>query len=188
VIERRKPTPDVHQLAVGKARIDTYNRRLLLLAAATAVVLIVLMFFTLVKVISLAEEAKENSREAAAQTIAIKTLVQRQASNDATRQQLIDEAVAQIAAEQYRALVAHDRRTEELLRRNLRLLNQEVNSPANRERVLVPIPLPPAAGTPAAPAPAPVGPATGAQPEPAPQPAPAPAPCQQRGKSGKCRK
>lgn len=52
------------------------------------------------------------------QNDALRVLLERQSSNDATRQQLIDEAVAAIAAEQYRALVAHDRRTEELLRRD----------------------------------------------------------------------
>lgn len=196
-MERRNPTPAAAQLAVGNASIDKYNRRLLMLAAATGLILIALMFLTLLKVIGLAEEAKENSREAAEQTRTIKTLVQRQTATDAERQQLIDEAVSRIAAEQYRALVAHDRRVEELIRRNLRLTEQEVNNPRNQESAVRPgpAPIPAPAPVPRPPSrtePAPVGPPTGVQPQPAPAPAPAPQPapqpCEPRGKSGKCKR
>lgn len=112
----------------------------------------------------------------------IQALLERQTRNDSTRQQLIDDAVARIAAEQYRALVAHDRRAEELLRRNPRLL--EVNAPANQEqRPVVVIPRP----APARATPPPVGPSTGIAPAPHPKPAPAPT-CRPRGKSGKCKR
>lgn len=106
-----------------------------------------------------------------------------EAAEDAARQGLIDDAVGRIAAEQYRALVAHDRRVEALLRRNTVLLDSEVNAPRNQERQVAPIPPPIPPPITAAPAPRPkVGPPTGAA------PAPAPAPCETRGKSGKCRK
>lgn len=119
----------------------------------------------------------------------IRGLLERQNEDAATRQALIDEAVAAIAAEQYRALVAHDRRTEEALNRALGLLDREVNSPANKEqpRVVIPAPQPPPTRAPFV-GPRPPRPARTAAPAPQPAPAPRPSPCEQRGKSGKCRK
>jgi hypothetical protein len=134
-----------------------------------------------------AETSRQNRAvlmELREQNDAIRDLLDRQARNDASRQQLIDAAVAQIAAEQYRALVAHDRRTEELLRRNLRLLDREVNGPANQERQAVTV-IPRPAPAPQA-AQAPFGPSTGIAPAPAPRPQPAS--CRPRGKSGKCKR
>lgn len=184
MIERRRnPTP-ADQIERGNEIIAKYNRRLLWLAGVTAAVLIGLLMFALVKIGQIADDAKMSADNAATQTKAIAGLLKQEAEEDAGRQHLIDTAVAQIAAEQYRALVAHDRRTEELLRRNLRLLDREVNAPANQERQPVPmIPIP-------APAPRPVlvGPPTGVAPVPAPKPAPEPVPCKGRGKSGKCKR
>lgn len=108
------------------------------------------------------------------QNAQITSLLERQASNDKSRQQLIDDAVSAIAAEQYRALVAHDRRTEELLRRNTAAVGRVA---AVRQPPLPAIPRPTPNG-PAAAAVA-VGPATGLQPA---------APCRTNGRSGKCRK
>lgn len=162
-------TPDV---ARARARYETARTLLVGL-----LVVIVLASLALVIVIGL--EIREQGRAAEKQSAQIEALLDRQATNDASRQQLIDDAVARIAAEQYRALVAHDNRVTELLRRNTRLIDQEVNGPRNQEqRALPPIPRP-AAAPPSAAAPAPrVGPPTGVQ----------PAPCQVRGKSGKCRR
>lgn len=152
---------------------------LLVATALAALVISITMLFQ-----RQGEQAQQTAQvltEVREQNETIKDLLERQAQADATRQQLIDEAVARIAAEQYRALVAHDRRMEDLIRRNGRLLDREVNGPATQEsRSVVVIPRP---------APAPqrtvprVGPSTGVAPAPAPKPV-----CRQRGKSGKCRK
>lgn len=196
------PTPEA-RLASSEQEIKKYNRRLLWLAGSTAAVLVVLVLVTLIQVARIADEAKESATEANQQTLVVRQLLERQVANDADRQRLIDEAVSAIAAEQYRALVAHDRRTEELLRRNGRLLEREVNSPANMENQPVtvipapmlrvaprPAPAPQVAPAPkSAPAPR-VGPPTGATPTPAPspKPQPQPSPCKPRGKSGKCKR
>lgn len=136
-------------------------------------------------------EARDTARD-------VRALLRVEQEQNANRQAVIDRAVAQIAAEQYRALVAHDQRTEALLKRINRGVQSELNDPTNREDIAPDMPLPAApqappqvAPTPAPaprPAPAPVGPPTGVQPAPAPAPAPSPTPCEMRGKSGKCRK
>lgn len=111
------------------------------------------------------------------QNATIKDLLERQARNDADRQRLIDQAVADIAAEQYRALVAHDRQTEQALNRALDLLgvlDQDVTAPPQPAAV---IPAP-------APAPAPF---VGPRPHPTAAPAPPPA-CEKAGRSGRCKK
>lgn len=181
MIERRATPSPAEQVARGNEIIAKYNRRLLWLAGVTAAVLIGLLLFTLVQVANVAEEAKN-------QTIAVRQILESEKRGEANRQRLINEAVAKIAAEQYRALVAHDRRTEQILRRNSRLLDQEVNAPSNQEdQAVAVIPVPrsqPAPPTASAPRTAPVGPSTGV----GPAPQPAPAPCVQRGKSGKCKK
>lgn len=119
----------------------------------------------------------------------IKGLLERQNENEASRQRLIDEAVAAIAAEQYRALVAHDQSVKDYLEKALGLLDREVNSPANKEQPRLIIPPPMRTSSPApqvgprVPRPAPA-----VAPQPQPAPAPKPSPCEQRGKSGKCKR
>lgn len=121
----------------------------------------------------------------AAQARDVKAVLAATTENDRRRAAAVREIVASVAEDQRRALVAHDRRTEALLRRNETLLEREVFAPSNQERQVAPVPplrLPASV----------VGPPTGAAPAPAPapapQPAPAPAPCRQSGKSGKCKK
>lgn len=132
-------------------------------------------------------QAEQQNREVLAelreQNETIQSLLERQAANDADRQRLIDDAVSAIAAEQRRALVAHDHSVKEYLERLLR----RTDGLRTRPSVLVIPPLPARA----APAPQ-VGPAIprpAPQLAPAPRPAPAPPPpCQPRGKSGKCKR
>lgn len=177
------------QFAAGNATIDKYNRRLLWLAGITAALLIGLLVWTMVQVAGIAEDARSSAREAERQSVAIRELVERQAVNDADRQRIIDEAVGRIAAEQYRALVAHDNRIEALLQRTLGLVNQEVNGPRNQEmRAVAPL-LPPALAPNSPPvrtATPKAGPPTGVAPAPA--PAPAPPPCEKAGRSDRCKK
>lgn len=161
-----------------------------LLVAAAIAALAVSLGVLLHRQAEAATQTAQVLTEVRQQNDAIKELLERQNENEANRQQLIDEAVTAIAAEQYRALVAHDRRTEELLRRNSQLLEREVNSPANMENQ--PITVIPAPQRMAVPVPrvGPVVPRTAPAPKPAPQtaPAPHPSPCQPRGKSGKCKR
>lgn len=167
-----------------------------LLIAAALGALIVSMTLLFQRQSDQAKQTAQVLAEVRQQNETIKDLLQRQNQNDAQRQQLIDDAVAQIAAEQYRALVAHDRRTEDLLRRNGRLLEREVNNPANMENQPVTvIPMPQRMAVPA-PRVGPAVPQTSPAPKPTPQTAPAPQPapspkpsaCQPRGKSGKCKR
>lgn len=125
------------------------------------------------------QTAKQNRQvltELRAQNTAIQSLLERQAEQDRGRERIVKDAVAAIAAEQRRALVAHDESVKRYLREALGLLDAEVNNPRNRERAV------PSALVLPAPLPAPKA-------APAPRPAPAPVPpCQTRGKSGKCRR
>lgn len=187
MIERRADPTPAEQMARSNEIIANYNRRLLWLAGVTAALLIALLVFALVKIADVADDAKNAAEASEQNTASVKVLVEQQAANDRDRQRLIDQAVSAIAKEQYRALVAHDNSVKEYLERSLRLLNQEVNSPANKERPVAQmresgmgayIPVPEPLPAPAAVAPAP-------QPTSAPPAAP---PCQPRGKSGKCKR
>lgn len=176
---RDNPTPG-EQMARGNDLIAQYNRRLLWLAAGTASVLIALLLVTLVQVASIADGARASAQEAERQTGAIRELVESQTRNDATRQRLIDQAVSDIAAEQRRALVAHDHSVREYMRRALSLLDREVNGAANQERPRAPLPqliLPPQQTR---------QPLVGPTAQPAPRPAPSP--CRQAGNSGRCKR
>lgn len=178
-------TPDVIQQ--GNDEIARYNRRLLWLAAVCAAAVLAMLAVALLKIVDIAEDAQASADQASAQTGAIREVLARQAEADAERVQVVDDAVAKIAAQQDRALAFHDASVKNYLEHALGLLDLEVNKPENRERqapallaprVLdTPTPLNPAP----APAPAPV-PAT------APQPAPAPPPCEKAGKSDRCKR
>lgn len=168
---------------VARARARYEAAKTLLTALLVAVVLaslglLILQSLTIranqKQIQALAADAKRES-EITAQLLA------RQTEQDRNRQKLINDAVAQIAAEQRRALVAHDESVKDYLRRALGLLDEEVNSPRNRERVAPPaLRLPTVTAPKAAPKP---------KVAPAPRPAPAPTPpCEKRGKSGKCRR
>lgn len=170
------------------AEIARYNRRLLWIAGVTAVIVVALVIVTLVKVVSIADNARASadsavaqSRETKAQAEVIKALLARQEAQDRTRQKIVNDAVGRIAAEQRRALVAHDNSVKDFLRQALGLLEEEVNEPRNQEgqrprRTFIG---PTASGTPTAPRTA----------APAPRPAPAPSPaCEQAGKSGRCKR
>lgn len=132
------------------------------------------------------EQIKALVREQQAQAQVVQEVLARQTANDRSRQALINRAIAAITAEQRRALVAHDRRTEALLLKTLRLTEQEVFGAGNQEARMGPL-----ARLDPRPVPAPA-PATRTAPVPRtapaqPAPRPAPVPCKPQGKSGKCK-
>ena len=100
---------------------------------------------------------------------------QRQNASEQARREELDAAVAVLTAEQRRALVAHDHSVREYLGEALRLLDREVNAPANQERI-APLVLPPTQ---------PRQPLVGPTVKPAPKSAP---PCEKAGRSGRCKK
>lgn len=164
------------EVARARARYEDVKT---LFAGLTLLVVFVMMAVVVWSTLETRRLAEE-SRDTAAK---VEALLATEQADDAARQARINAAVKAIAAEQYRALVAHDARTEALLKTINRGVDWELNAPANQENAqAVPAPLPTTA-----PAPPPVGPPTGVQPAPAPVPAPAPT-CEPRGKSGKCRK
>lgn len=164
----------------GNAEIARYNRRLLWLAAVCAAAVLAMQAAALVKVVQVATDAQASAVQAAEQTAVVREVLDRQDAEDSQRERIVAEAVAQIAAQQDEALAFHDASVKQYLEDALRLLDVEVNLPANKER-RAPI-LPPSLARPtprtAAPAPAP---------RPAPQPAPAP-PCETAGKSDRCKR
>lgn len=180
----RRSTDNLPDLAQARARYEATRTVLFALLVAVALgflAMLLLLGYDLRKQQDqLAQLAEENKREA--QVVA--ELLARQQESDRNRQRIINEAVAAIAAEQRRALVAHDHSVKDYLEKALGLLDREVNSPSNKERPAMVLPLPP-------------GPFVGpravptVQPQPQPTAAPAPKPpppCEKRGNSGKCRK
>ena len=93
----------------------------------------------------------------------VQAILDAQVIADSTRQNEIDTAVARIAADQKKALAAHDAAVKDYLQRALGLLDVEVNATANKERL-------PGSGV-ATPRPVPVVPT-----------------CVARGGSGTCKK
>lgn len=179
------PTPE---MARARARYETFKTMLVGLLVGVVLASLALLVAQSVTIRNnqkqLAQLAEENKAEAAV----VADLLARQTEADRTRQQVINQAVAQIAAEQRRALVAHDESVKDYLRRALGLLDEEVNSPMNRERVIPPalrLPAPAPAPKPGAVAPPKAAPKAAPAPRPAPAPTP---PCEKRGNSRKCRR
>lgn len=170
------PTTPEFQIEQGNAEIARLNRRLLLLATAAAAVLVLMVGWTMWQVTQIVDDGRGAAQESAEQTRVSRELLERMRRDDENRQRIIDEAVEEIAAEQYRALVAHDHSIRAFLEEALALLDQEVNSPSNKEQSRV-APLPPW----------PAEPFVGPRAAPA-QPAPAASPCDIAGRSGKCKK
>lgn len=162
---RQTDPPIFDKVARARRRYELLRTSLLVLLVLIVLASLVLGLLQGAKIQDLAEQNR-----AQAQQVAL--LLERQKAVDAERETVINRAIARIANEQRRALAAHDDRVELLLSRSLRLLNEEVNAPANRERrplVFIGPTIPPA--------PAPTA-------TPAPRPAPTPT-CTQRG--SKCR-
>jgi Tfp pilus assembly major pilin PilA len=156
-----KTTLSAQEKAKGRYEV----LRTLLMASLVVVVLLALLFSIYQNSV-----VRSGQKDSQALIAAVTEEAKKSAARDLDREADFDRAVEQIAAEQYRAMVAHDGRMRLTLKDAMALLNAEVNAPANREQ-----------------RPHSISPFPARQPTTvAPRPAPAPT-CQARGNSGKCK-
>ena len=185
MIFRYNDKPESEALARVRRRYEGWRIVLLALLTVTFLTAVVLLFIQNQNVLENQVQIQRLLTAQDEEAKHIANLLRSQKEADSRQQARLDKAITAIQQEQYRALVAHDRRTETAIRTNLALLQEELYGSRNIERPTEPAAAPiPTPGT----ASAPVGPPTGLQPTPTPAPAPSPAaPCRQRGNSGRCK-